>query len=77
MDGWPEAFSCKPQSLLVLDLIGTWLGSGLGGFGTKDLGTGLDNFTRSVTPSGSKLAGISKLSVGPLMAKTAYFLCPS
>ena len=28
---------------LVLDLIGTWLGLGLGGFGTKGLGTGLDN----------------------------------
>ena len=33
--------------------------------------------TLSVTPSGSKVDGISKLSVGPLMAKTAYFLCPS
>ena len=29
--------------LLVLDLIGTWLGLGLWGFGTKGLGTGLDN----------------------------------
>ena len=28
---------------MVLDLIGTWLGLGLGGFGTKVLGTGLDN----------------------------------
>ena len=27
----------------VLDLIGTWLGLGLAGFGTKGLGTGLDN----------------------------------
>ena len=27
---------------MVLDLIGTWLGLGLGGFGTKGLGTGLD-----------------------------------
>ena len=25
------------------DLIGTWLGLGLGGFGTKGFGTGLDN----------------------------------
>ena len=33
------------QSLLVLDLIGTWLGLGLGGFGTKGLGTGLDKNT--------------------------------
>ena len=40
---WPIRFSCQPQSLLVLDFIGTWLGLGLGGFGTKDLGTGLDN----------------------------------
>ena len=29
---------------MVLDLIGTWLGLGLGGFGTKGLGTGLDNY---------------------------------
>ena len=28
---------------MVLDLIGTWLRLGLGGFGTKGLGTGLDN----------------------------------
>ena len=28
---------------MVLDLIGTWLELGLGGFGTKGLGTGLDN----------------------------------
>ena len=34
-------------SFLVLDLIGTWLGLGLGGFGTKGLGTGLDNSTFS------------------------------
>ena len=27
----------------VLDLFGTWLGLGLGGFLTKDLGPGLDN----------------------------------
>ena len=27
---------------MVLDLIGTWLGLGLGGFGTNSLGTGLD-----------------------------------
>ena len=34
------------QSLLVLDLIGTWFGFGLGVFGTglgQGLGTGLDN----------------------------------
>ena len=34
---WPTAFKCQPQpakSLLVLDLIGTWLGF----FGTKGLG---------------------------------------
>ena len=29
---------------MVLDFIGTWLGLGLGGFGTKGLGTGLDNY---------------------------------
>ena len=32
-----------PQSLLVLDLIGTLLGLGIGGFRTKGWGTGLDN----------------------------------
>ena len=41
--GGLEQFS-GPQSLLVLDLIWTWLGLGQGGFGTKCLGTGLDNF---------------------------------
>ena len=41
---WPTAFQYQPQSLLVLYLIGTWLGLILGGFGTKGLGTGLDNF---------------------------------
>ena len=33
---------------MVLDLIRTWLGLGLGGFGTKGLGTGLDNFSCEV-----------------------------
>ena len=44
--GWLVAYSflCQPQSLLVLDLIGTWLGFGQGGLGTKGLGTGLDNY---------------------------------
>ena len=37
------AFQCQPQSLLVLDF-GTWLGLGQGGFGTKGLGTGLNNY---------------------------------
>ena len=40
---WPTAFSCQPQSLWVLDLIGTSLGLGQGGFGTRGLGLGLDN----------------------------------
>ena len=36
---WVVAYSeCQLQSLLVLDLIGTWLG-----FGTRGLGLGLDN----------------------------------
>ena len=35
--GWPVAFQCQLQSLLVLDLIGTWLGLGLRVFGTKGL----------------------------------------
>ena len=38
-------FVCgTPQSPLVLVLIGTKLGLGLGGLGAKVLGTGLDNF---------------------------------
>ena len=37
--GWPTAFLCQPQSPLVLDLIGTKLGLGLGGLGAKVLGT--------------------------------------
>ena len=43
MGGGLEQFSVSPSPLLVLDLIGTWLGLGLGVFGTKGLGTGLDN----------------------------------
>ena len=39
---WPGAIECQPQSLLVLDLIGTWLGLSLGGFGTKGVGPGLE-----------------------------------
>ena len=41
-----QDFSVSPSPLgpnWGLDLIGTWLGLGLGGFGTKGLGTGLDN----------------------------------
>ena len=41
--GGLQHFSVSPLAPLVLDLIGTWLGLGLGGFGTKGLGTGLDN----------------------------------
>ena len=38
---------------MVLDLIGTWLGLGLGlgGFGTKGLGTGLDKIMLSQIPN--------------------------
>ena len=43
MGGGLEQFSVSPSPLLVLDLIGTWLGLGLGGFGTKGFGTGHDN----------------------------------
>ena len=39
---WPTAFQCQPQSLLVLNLSSTWLRLGLGVFGTKGFGTGLD-----------------------------------
>ena len=42
-----QNFSVIPSLLgtnLVLELIGTWLGLGLRGFGTKGLGPGLDNF---------------------------------
>ena len=41
--GGLQHFSVSPLAPLVLDLIGTWMGLGLGGFGTKGLGTGLDN----------------------------------
>ena len=46
--GGIEDFSVSPSLLgnnLVLELIGTWLGFGLGGFGTKTLGPGLNNIT--------------------------------
>ena len=36
--------SPRPQSHFVLDLFGPWLGLGLGVFGSKGLGTGLDNY---------------------------------
>ena len=42
MGGGVVAYSIL-VSAPVLDLIGTWLGLGLAGFGTKGLGTGLDN----------------------------------
>ena len=44
--GGLQHFSVSPSPLVtywVLKLIGSWLGLGLGGFGTKGLGTGLDN----------------------------------
>ena len=37
------AYSILVSAPVSLDLYGTWLGLGLGGFGTKDFGTGLDN----------------------------------
>ena len=36
---------------MVLDLIGTWFGLGLGVFGTKGLGTGLDKIQNVLTIS--------------------------
>ena len=48
--GGLQHFSVSPSPLVtywVLKLIGSWLGLGLGGFGTKGLGTGLDNFRKS------------------------------
>ena len=44
---WPTGFSVSPSPLgtnWVLELFGTWLGFGLGVFGTNGLGTGLDNY---------------------------------
>ena len=38
----------SPSPFWVLDLIGTWLGLGLGGVGTKGLGTGLDNSSHNL-----------------------------
>ena len=43
--GGLQHFSVSPSPSWVLDLIGTWLGLGLGDFGTG-LGTGLDNSFR-------------------------------
>ena len=43
-----QHFSVSPSPLgtnWVLEVIGAWLGLGLGGFGTKGFGTGLDNKT--------------------------------
>ena len=40
-------FSVSPSPFWFLDLIGTWLGLGLGVFGTKGLGIGLDNISAS------------------------------
>ena len=48
--GGLQHFSVSPSPLVtfwVSKLIGSWLGLGLGGFGTKGLGTGLDNSTFS------------------------------
>ena len=42
-----QDFSVSPRPLGtfgVFELIGTWLGLGLGALGLKDLGPGLDNF---------------------------------
>ena len=43
---WPTGFYCQPQAPFgtdwVLELIGTLLGFGLRGLGTKGLGPGLD-----------------------------------
>ena len=41
--GGLQHFSVSPSPFWVLDLIGTWLGLGQGGFGTRGLGLGLDN----------------------------------
>ena len=44
--GGLQHFSFSPSPLVtfwVSKLIGSWLGLGLGGFGTKGLGTGLGN----------------------------------
>ena len=60
MGGWPGAFYCQPQSLLVLDLIGTWLGLGLGG-----LGTGLDNNRSLAVTVRETRCCDSHISLGP------------
>ena len=43
--GGIEDFSVSPSLLGTNLVIGTWLGFGLGGFGTKTLGPGLNNIT--------------------------------
>ena len=40
---WPTRLKCQPQGPWVFELIGTWLGLGQGGLGTKGFGPGLDN----------------------------------
>ena len=41
--GGLQHLSVSPSPFWVLDLIGTWLGSGLEALGKKGLGTGLDH----------------------------------
>ena len=44
----PKSFSDSPGPLgtkRVSELIGTWMGLGLGGFGAKSLGPGLENIS--------------------------------
>ena len=52
MGGGLWHFSVSSRPYWFFDLIGTWLGLGLGGLGTKGkgLGTGLDN-SKTLSPS--------------------------
>ena len=56
--GGPQHFSVSPSPLwtnTVLEVIGTWLGLGLGFFWTKGLKTGLDNSTPLIMISDESL----------------------
>ena len=51
MGGGLQHYSVSPSPLgtnLGFEIIGTWLGLGLGGLGTKGLGPGLDNTNSKV-----------------------------
>ena len=66
MGGDLQDFSVSPSPLdtnWVLELIWTWFWVGLGGFGTKGLGTGLDNFYSKIISYFKKLTKVQILHI--------------